>query len=206
MKKLTLELYERIIDAVYEKSKEYPDMEIGDGTRHNCAEYIAFYAFHGQLYWSEQGGKIVGVSTAHPGRSDFSWVWPDGNCDGIWTAHLVWADNIRAHAEILQEFLSTQPEPVKQLWTWRNDTLVELTHAKLKRLFSYGKRRINHNSSSSGSSVQRVNEEHSSGTGGYGSTGVCKRGDLPTSLSTATEPAAGCGSSGADRPIQAASA
>lgn len=171
MKKLTLELLERITEAVYEKSKQYPDMEIGDGTRHNCAEYIAFYAFHNNLYWAEQDGKIVGVSTAHPGRADFSWVWPDES-DGIWTAHLVWADNVRAHADILQQFLQAR-QPVKQLWTWRNDKLVQLTTEKLKRLFSYGKRR-NNNSSSSSSKLPRVHEEHSSGSSGDGSSSLCE--------------------------------
>jgi hypothetical protein len=187
MKKLTLELLERIIDAVYEKSKHYPDMEIGDGTRHNCAEYISFYAFHNNLYWAEQDNKIVGVSTAHPSRSDFSWVWPDSDCDGIWTAHLVWADNIRAHADILQQFLQAR-EPVKQLWTWRNNDLVELTHAKLKRLFSYGQRRINHNSSSSSTSIQRVNEEHSSGSSGDGPAGLCQGSGVSAKVSGASEP------------------
>jgi hypothetical protein len=141
VKKLTLDLLERIIDAVYEKSKHNPDMEIGDGTRHNCAEYICFYAFHKGLFWSEQDGKIVGVSTAHPSRAEFGWEWPEPD-NGVWTAHLVWADNIQAHAEILKDFLSEQQHPVTQLWTWRNDTFVELTAAKLKRLFLYGKRRI----------------------------------------------------------------
>jgi hypothetical protein len=190
MKKLTLELLERITDAVYEKSKQHPDMEIGDGTRHNCAEYIAFYAFHGQLYWSEQDGKICGVSTAHPGRADFSWVWPD-DCDGIWTAHLVWADNIRAHAEVLQEFLSAQPNPVRQLWTWRNNDLVELTQAKLKRLFSYGKRRINHNSSSSSSKLPGVHEEHPSGSSGNGAGDVCSGSGVSAEVPAVAESVAG---------------
>lgn len=159
MKKLTLKTYERIIDSVYNKSKSHPDMEIGDGTKFNCAEYIGFYAFHGGLYWSEQDGKIRGVATAHPWKKDFSWEWNQPN--GIWTAHLVWADNIQAHTEVLGDFLKGQPEPVIELWTWRNNNLVELTQAKLKRLFSYGQRRLNHNSGSGSTSVQRVNEEHS---------------------------------------------
>ena len=167
MKKLTLETYERIIDSVHEKSKSHPDMEIGDGTRFNCAEYIGFYALHGGLYWSEQDGKIRGVATAHPGKKDFSWDW--GVPDGIWTTHLVWADNIQSHAEVLQSFLNDHH--VTQLWTWRGDAPVELTHKKLQRLFSYGKRQHN-NSSATGTSVQRVDEEHSSGSGGDGSESI----------------------------------
>ena len=180
MKTLTLDLYERIIEAVYEKSKHSPDMEIGDGTRNNCAEYISLYALHKGLFWSEQDGKICGVSTAHPGRSDFSWTWPEPE-NGVWTAHLVWADNIRAHAEVLQQFLSEQTEPVTELWTWRNNSLVELTAAKIKRLFLYGKRRINNNHSSSGSSeLSGVDAQHPRSPGGDGASGLRTGGDLPT--------------------------
>jgi hypothetical protein len=137
--KLTLDLYERIVDAVYEKSKHNPDMEIGDGTRHNCAEYIAFYAIHNELFWSERDGKICGIATFHPGRSDFGWNWPDFD-NGSWTLHLVWADNVNILHEMFVEFLSKRKNPVTEFWTCRNDGLVELTEAKLKRLF-YGKRR-----------------------------------------------------------------
>ena len=179
MKALTLDLYERIIEAVYEKSKHSPDMEIGDGTRNNCAEYISFYALHKGLFWSEQDGKICGVSTAHPGRSDFSWTWPEPE-NGVWTAHLVWADNIQAHAEVLQQFLSEQPEPVTELWTWRNNSLVELTAAKIKRLFLYGKRRLNNNSSSGGSELSGVDAQCPRRPGGDGASGLRTGGDLPT--------------------------
>jgi hypothetical protein len=169
MKKLTLELWQKIIDAVYEKSKSFPNMEIGDGTRNNCAEYISFYALNNNLYWSEKDGKICGVATAHPGKTDFSWEWSKPS--NVWTAHLVWADNIECHADLLRQFLSSQSAPVKELWTWRKSSLVNLTRAKLKRLFSYGKRQHN-NSSATGSKLSRVDEEHSSGSGGHGSSGL----------------------------------
>lgn len=149
MKVLTLDLFERIIDAVYEKSKHSSDMEIGDGTKHNCTEYLAFYALNKGLFWSEQNGKICGVSTAHPGCCDFSWTYPQP-ANGVWTAHLVWAENIQAHAEVLKQFLSEQSEPVKELWAWRKTGPSQLTKQKLNRLFSYGKR-FNHNSSTCGS-------------------------------------------------------
>jgi hypothetical protein len=154
MKQLTLDLYERIIDAVYEKSKHSPDMEIGDGTRHNCAEYIAFYAIHNELFWSEQDGKICGIATFHPGRSDFSWNWSDFD-NGIWTLHLVWAENIRATADMLIQFLSKRQHPVTELWTCRNDGLVAITEKKLKRLFLYGKRR-NYNQRTSSTKLSGV--------------------------------------------------
>jgi hypothetical protein len=160
--KLTPELFERIIDATYEKSKQHPDLEIGDGTRHNCAEYIAFYAFHNSLYWCEQNGKIIGVSTVHPGRSEFSWVWPDkGDHDGNWTAHLVWADNILASKKMLRQFLSQHA--ATNLWGCKSKGLIELTAKKLKRLFTYGQRRHNH-SSSSGSELSGVDAKHFAGT------------------------------------------
>lgn len=147
MKRLTLDLFERIIDAVYEKSKTNPKMEIGDGTKHNCAEYIAFYALNKGLFWSEQNGKISGVCTAHPSSSDFSWTWPSDK-NGVWTFHLVWADNVNAHIEILKHFFSQQSKSVTQLWAWRNNSLVELTPKKIKRILKYGKRKLNNSNSS----------------------------------------------------------
>ena len=160
MKKLTLETYERIIDSVYEKSKYHFNM-LGNADKSTVAEYIGFYALHGGLFWSEQDGEIRGVSTAHPRKKDFDWTW--GCSDGIWTAHLVWADNHEAHSEILGQFLKQQTEPVRELWTWRKGGPVELTRRKLERILSYGRRR-NHNSGTCSTEVQRVNEERSSGS------------------------------------------
>ena len=153
MKTLTLELYERIIQAVYDKSRNHLNM-LGHVTKDECAEYIGFYAFHGGLFWSEQDGQICGVSTAHPGQRNIDWTW-DGPA-GIWTAHLVWAENPEAHAEVLQQFLETRQEPVKELWTWRKHKTVALTRKKLERILSYGRRR-NNNSGTRGSKVQRGN-------------------------------------------------
>jgi hypothetical protein len=172
MKALTLNLYERIIDAVYDKSRNHLNM-LGHVTRDECAEYIGFYAIHGGLFWSEQDGEIRGVSTAHPGMRDIDWTW-DGSA-GIWTAHLVWADNAEAHAEVLRHFLQTRQEPVRELWTWRKHKPVALTRKKLERILSYGRRR-NNNSSTSGSTVQRVDAGHPEGTGGDGSRSVCSGG------------------------------
>lgn len=179
MKKLTLETWNKIIDAVYEKSKSFPNMEIGDGTKHNCAEYISFYALNNNLYWSEKDGKICGVATAHPSRSDFSWEWPDSS--NIWTTHLVWADSIECHADLLKQFLTSQSTPVKELWTWRKNSLVNLTREKLERLFSYGKRR-NNNTGTTGSKLSGVDAGHLDGSGGDGSEGVRAGGDLPTKV------------------------
>jgi hypothetical protein len=138
LKKLTLELYEKIIDAVYAKSLNHLNM-LGHVTRDECADYLGFYALNNGLFWSEQDGQIVGVSTAHPGKKDIDWTWEESN--GIWTAHLVWADNTQAHAEVLRHFFESRNEPVVELWTWRKNRPVELTTKKLERILSYGRRR-----------------------------------------------------------------
>lgn len=140
LKKLTLELYEKIIDAVYAKSLNHLNM-LGHVTRDECSDYIGFYALNNGLFWSEQDGQIVGVSTAHPGKKNIDWIWEKPT--GIWTAHLVWAENTRAHAEVLQHFFESRAEPVIELWTWRKNRAVELTTKKLERILSYG-RKHNH--------------------------------------------------------------
>jgi hypothetical protein len=165
MKKLTLDLYERIIDAVYAKSLDNLNM-LGHVTRDECAKYIGFYAFHNGLYWSEQDGIICGISTAHPQKSEFDWTWRKPN--GIWTAHLVWADNTKSHAEVLSNFLESQKQPVRQLWTWRKNRHIELTAKKLERILSYGRRR-NYSTSTSSTELQRVNEVDSASAGRNGS-------------------------------------
>lgn len=168
MKTLTLDLYERIIQAVYDKSRSYLKM-LGHATKDEVANYIGFYAMHKGLFWSEQNGKICGVSTAHPGKKNIDWTWePDS---GIWTAHLVWADNPSAHADVLRHFLSSRNEPVRELWTWRNNKAVALTSKKLERILSYGRRR-NNNSSTSSTKLPRVDEGHPQGSGGDGSRGL----------------------------------
>lgn len=140
MKTLTLDTYERIIDSVYEKNKDHTNM-LGMVDRDTAAEYIGFYAHHNSLFWSEQDGRICGVSTAHPRKKDFDWTW--GDADGIWTAHLVWVENHRAHEDVLRQFLKQQTEPVRELWTWRKGGAVALTAKKLERILSYGRRRNN---------------------------------------------------------------
>jgi hypothetical protein len=185
LKKLTLELYEKIIDAVYDKSLSNLNM-LGHVTRSECADYIGFYALHGGLFWSEQNGKIVGVSTAHPGKRNIDWTW-DGP-PGIWTAHLVWADNTQAHAEVLRQFLQSRQDPVNELWTWRKHKLVALTREKLERILSYGRRR-NNNSGTKSSRVRGVDAGRSEGSGGDGARGVRSGSNLPTKV---------CPASGAD--------
>lgn len=141
MKFLTIDLFDKIIEAVYAKSLNHLKM-LGHITKKECADYLGFYGINGGLFWSEQDGQIVGVSTAHPGKKNIDWTWEESN--GIWTAHLVWADNARAHAEVLQHFLESRNEPVVELWTWRKNRPVELTTKKLERILSYGRRRNNH--------------------------------------------------------------
>lgn len=135
--KLTLDLYERIIDAVHEKSRNHLKM-LGHVTKDECSEYIGFYAFHNGLYWSEQDGKIIGVATAHPGKQNFNWKWSKPN--GTWTTHLVWADSPKVLEELISKFLKRQDQPVYKFWAWRRKRPVPLTAIKLERILSYGRR------------------------------------------------------------------
>jgi hypothetical protein len=168
MKRLTLELWDKIVEAFYKKSLDHLNI-IGHATKDEVANYLGFYGTHNSLYWSEQNGQIRGVSTAHPGIRDFDWNWSEEN--GIWTAHVVWADNVRAHADVLRQFLDSK-HPVKELYTWRKQQAVPLTAKKLERILSYGRRQQHNHSSSGGSELLRVHEEHSPSSSGDGSTGV----------------------------------
>ena len=168
MKKLTLELWNKIVEAFYNKSLDHLNM-IGHATKDEVANYLGFYGVNNSLYWSEQNGVIRGVSTAHPGIKNLDWTW--GEEDGNWTAHVVWADNAQAHAEVLKQFLLTK-HPVKQLFTWRKQKAVPLTVKKLERILSYGRRRNNNNSSASGTELFGVDAGHSEGSSGDGSTSI----------------------------------
>jgi hypothetical protein len=147
MKQLTLELYERIIDLTYEQSKENLNL-LGRVTRNECANYIAFYAIHSGLFWSEQDGIIAGVATAHPGCRDFDWHWQGR--DGVWTAHMVWAVNKYALAELISNFLQSRSSPVYEFHAWRRGNSTELTASKLERILFYGRLK-KHNNPSTGS-------------------------------------------------------
>lgn len=167
MKKLTLELWDKIIEAFYRKSLNHLGM-VGHATKDEVEKYLGFYGVHNSLYWSEQDGEIRGVSTAHPGKRNFDWNWSEEN--GIWTAHVVWADNVQAHAEVLRQFLETK-HPVKALYTWRKKQAVPLTFRKLERILSYGRRRHN-NSSTSGSELRTVNAGDPASASRSGAAGV----------------------------------
>ena len=136
MKQLTLDLYERIIDATYEQSKQNINL-LGSVTRDECANYIAFYAAHNGLFWSEQNGIISGVATAHPSCCDFDYHWH--RVDNVWTAHMVWVINKRALAELISNFLQSCLNPVYKFYAWRKDSPTELTATKLERILFYGK-------------------------------------------------------------------
>jgi len=153
MKKLTLDLYERIIDAVYEKSLNHLNM-LGHVNRNECAEYIGFYSFHKGLFWSEQGGIISGVSTAHPGCRDFDWRW-NGKTN-TWTAHMVWANNKQALAELISNFLQSRTTPVYEFYAWRRGCASELTASKLERILSYGRLKKHNNQRPSSTELQRI--------------------------------------------------
>lgn len=143
MKYLTLDLYERIVEAVHEKSRNHLRM-LGHVTKNECDNYLGFYALHGGLFWSEQDGIVRGVATAHPGKRFFDWKWQE---DGsVWTTHLVWGDNVLAQQETLGQFLSQRTTPVTELWTCRKNKLILLSIPKLERIFKYGRRK-HHNTS-----------------------------------------------------------
>jgi hypothetical protein len=186
MKKLTLELWEKIVEAFYKKSLDHLNM-LGHATKSEVANYLGFYGTHNSIYWSEQDGEIRGVSTAHPGVKNFDWNW--GEESGIWTAHVVWADNVKAHAEVLEQFLR-EKHPVKKLYTWRNQQPVPLTVKKLERVLSYGRRR-NSNTSTAGSELRGVDAGGFGRTGGDGGSCLPAGSQVPTPLQCPSGPAAG---------------
>jgi hypothetical protein len=161
VKKLTLETWNKITEAFYRKSLNHLNM-IGHATKEEVENYLGFYGIHNSIYWSEQNGVICGVSTAHPGIKNLDWTW--GEEDGNWTAHVVWADNIEAHAEVLRQFLETK-SPVKQLYTWRKQAAVPLTARKLERILSYGRRRRHNSTSTTGPGLRRLDEGNPDLTG-----------------------------------------
>jgi hypothetical protein len=189
VKKLTLELWEKIVEAFYRKALRHLNM-MGHATKDEVANYLGFYGVHDSLYWSEQNGEICGVSTAHPGVKNLDWQWGEEN--GIWTAHVVWADNVEAHAEVLEQFLKTK-QPVKRLYTWRKQQAVPLTLKKLERILSYGRRR-NNNSSTTSSELSGVDAGYSEGAGGDGSAGVRVGVEVPAALQQAASRATGISS------------
>lgn len=159
MKKLTLDLYERIIKTFHEQTRNNLKL-LGHITPDECAEYIGFYAYHGGLFWCERNGKVTAIATGHPGKKHFDWEWePD---EGIWTTHCIWASDKRDIPELIREFLTTYS--VKQFYACRRGSLDHLTAGKLERILSYGRRRKPSTATSS-TTVQRVNEGHPQGSG-----------------------------------------
>jgi len=187
MKKLTLELWDKIVEAFYRKSLNHLNM-IGHATKDEAANYLGFYGINNSLYWSEQDGEIRGVSTAHPGIKNLDWNWGEEN--GIWTAHVVWADNAQAHAEVLKQFLLAK-HPVKELYTWRKKQAVPLTARKLERILSYGRRRRYCNSSPAGAKLRRLDEGDPAITSGSGPAGIRVGTQIPTALRRSSGESAG---------------
>lgn len=155
---LDIDLWSKIVDAVHEKSMYHFNM-LGAVDRDTCAEYLAFYALHGGMYWSERGGEIQGVATAHPNKRDFDWKWSPE--DGIWTAHLVWSNGPKSHVELLTKFLNHRKH-VKQLWAWRRQEATLLDPHKIERILSYGRRR-NQNPSTASAKLRTIHEGCSGG-------------------------------------------
>ena len=153
VKKLTLDLYERIIDATYEQSKQNINL-LGHVTHNECANYIAFYVAHHGLFFSKQDGIITGVATAHPGCRDFDWCW--NGKSNTWTAHMVWANNKQALAELISNFLQSRTTPVYEFYAWRRGCASKLTASKLERILSYGRLKKHNNQRSSSTKLSGV--------------------------------------------------
>jgi hypothetical protein len=141
MKHLTLDLFERIVDTFHEQTRINLKL-LGHVTRDECRDYLGYYGINGGLFWSEKEGKICGVATAHPGKSDIDWEWKKPN--GIWTTHCVWAADKPALAELMRDLLKATS--VHEFYAWRQDKPTALTTKKLERILFYG-RQQNHNSS-----------------------------------------------------------
>lgn len=136
MKHLTLSLYERIIDTFHEQTRLNLKL-LGHVTRDECAEYIGFYAYHKGLFWCEKDGKVVAVATVHPSQKHFDWEW-DALSD-TWTTHCIWCLDQTHLKELLKDFLNVYV--VRNFYACRRGKLVHLTHKKLERILSYGRRR-----------------------------------------------------------------
>jgi hypothetical protein len=175
VKKLTLELWDKIVEAFYRKSLNHLGM-VGHATKNEVENYLSFYGVHNSIYWSEQDCEIRGILVVHPGKQIFDWNWPQEN--GIWTADVVWAEDARTNADLLKQFLEAK-HPVKEFYACRRGRLIPLTFKKLERILSYGfiwRRRRHSNTSPTGSKLSRVNARHLEGAGGDGAGSVCQRG------------------------------
>lgn len=144
---MTIQEWEQLVDTLYEQCRNHLQL-LGQVSRDDVDGYLSFYGVHNSVYFSKRNGVITGISTGHPGVSDFNWKWRRRN--GIWTIHLAWASEPEAVPDMFNQFFQREPL-ITQIWAWRCDHAVPITATKLERLL-YGRRKISTSPSTAASS------------------------------------------------------
>ena len=204
MRKMTLDLYERIIKTFYEQTKQNLQL-LGHVTEDECAEYISFYAYHGGLFWCERDGKITAVATGHPSKKHFDWRWE--HLSDTWTTHCIWASHDRDLKDLLKEFLNTYV--VKNFYACRRGELVHLNHRKLERILNYGRRKQRRRlgtSTNTSTAIPRIDAVNSASADRLGTAGVQQGSGIPAEVSSPPESNGGAVSKSAASDIQRPSA
>lgn len=200
MKKLTLDLYRRIIDTFHEQTRNNLKL-LGHVTPEECAEYIGFYAYHGGLFWCERNGKIAAVATAHPSKKHFDWEWmPE---DGVWTTHCVWASDKASLAELIRQLLQTYS--VKQFHACRRGSLTHLNAKKLERILFYGRIRCRRTVCTEDSKIRQDDDSDFAGASKTCPGNLAAGGAIPAKVSSVTSADAGAIGAGSDEAIPGAS-
>jgi len=132
---MTIPEWEQLVDTLYEQTRNHLKL-LGQVSRDDVDGYLSFYGVHDSIYVARHNGIITGISTVHPGVSDFNWRWRKPN--GVWTIHLAWSERPEAVPEMFNQFFQRKP-PITQVWAWRQDHAVQVTAKKLERLL-YGRK------------------------------------------------------------------
>ena len=130
---MTVAEWEQVIDTLYEQCLNNFKL-LGQVSRDDVDGYLSFYGVHDGIYIVKRNGVVTGITTTHPGVSDFNWKWRKPN--GIWTIHLAWAGEPSAVPEMFGQIFKRNQ--VAQLWAWRRDHAIQLTPKKIERLL-YGR-------------------------------------------------------------------
>ena len=132
---MTIPEWEQLVDTLYEQTRNHLKL-LGQVSRDDVDGYLSFYGVHDSIYVARQDGAITGISTVHPGVSDFNWRWRKPN--GVWTIHLAWSEKPEAVPEMFNQFFQRK-QPIEQVWAWRKNHAIQVTPRKLERLL-YGRR------------------------------------------------------------------
>jgi hypothetical protein len=202
MKQLTLDLYERIIKTFYEQTRKNLQL-LGHVTEQECAEYIAFYAYHKGLFWRERDGKITAVATGHPSKKHFDWKWEP--LSDTWTTHCIWASHDSDLKDLLKEFLNEYV--VRNFYACRRGELVHLNHRKLERILNYGRRKQRRRFSTPASTtVQRIDAVNSASADRPSTSGVPEGGRVSAQVPSLAGADSGSSSQGSACSVHAATA